>query len=260
MTPPLLAVIHLANHRLNLRSRVVGHGFVSADYIKMAEPTVTSSGKIIPAAVETPSEATPPPSTMPGGPIEAAAAKTEAAANEVNSAATVLANPGGMSGGGEVEVHVPGPKMPSGGDGPSFASNYTAAIETLDTLKNNAGGDSLVTAGPEQVNPASQGGGGELPAEAGDMGASPPLYAGGLRRPHSRFHSAELAKGVKMEMEHTKDPRIALEIAKDHLMELPDYYTRLEAMLKKAVAKHYKKKGGKTKRNGRGDKRTHRRV
>jgi len=229
----------------------------------MAEATVTSSGKIIPAAAETPSEATPPPSTMPGGPIEAAAAKTEAAANEVNAAATVLGNAGGMTGGGEVEVHVPGPRMPSGGDGPSFASNYTAAVETLDTLKNNAGGDSLVTAGPEQVNPAGQAGGGESPEEVKEDEKEeemPPLLAGGLRRPHARFHSAELAKGVKMEMEHTKDPRIALEIAKDHLMELPDYYTRLEAMLKKAVAKHHKKKGGKTKRNGRGDKRTHRRV
>jgi len=226
----------------------------------MPEPTVTSSGQIIPAQVENPSDATPPPSTMPGGPIEAAAAKTEAAANEVNAAATVLGNAGGMSGGGEVEVHVPGPKMPSGGDGPSFASNYTAAVQTLDTLQNNAGGDQLVTAGPQQVNPANQAGGGEMPPAEDDTTEAPPLYAGGLRRPHMRFHSAELAKGVKMEMEHTDNPRIALEIAKDHLMEIPDYYTRLEAMLKRAVAKHHKKKGGKTKRNGRGDKRTHRRV
>lgn len=31
--------------------------------------------------------------------------------------------------------------------------------------------------------------------------------------------------GAKIEMEHTKDRRIASEIAKDHLIEIPDYYT-----------------------------------
>lgn len=37
----------------------------------------------------------------------------------------------------------------------------------------------------------------------------------------------ELAKGVKVEMEHTKDKRTALKIAMDHLWENPDYYTKL---------------------------------
>jgi len=40
----------------------------------------------------------------------------------------------------------------------------------------------------------------------------------------------ELRIGLKIEMEHTDDPNQALEIALDHLAEIPDYYTRLVAM------------------------------
>lgn len=43
---------------------------------------------------------------------------------------------------------------------------------------------------------------------------------------------SELKKGIKVEMEHTNDPSIAREIAKDHLMEDPDYYDKLEKMEK----------------------------
>jgi hypothetical protein len=39
---------------------------------------------------------------------------------------------------------------------------------------------------------------------------------------------AQLEKGKKVEMEHTDDPKKAEEIAKDHLMEMPDYYDKLE--------------------------------
>lgn len=42
--------------------------------------------------------------------------------------------------------------------------------------------------------------------------------------------ASELAMGIKVELEHTKDRKIAKEIALDHLMELPDYYTRLKKM------------------------------
>lgn len=38
----------------------------------------------------------------------------------------------------------------------------------------------------------------------------------------------QLAKGVKIELEHTTDKKIAKEIALDHLNEYPDYYDRLE--------------------------------
>lgn len=42
----------------------------------------------------------------------------------------------------------------------------------------------------------------------------------------------ELAKGIKVELEHTSDLATAREIALDHLAEFPDYYTRLERVEK----------------------------
>jgi len=39
-------------------------------------------------------------------------------------------------------------------------------------------------------------------------------------------------KGIKVELEHTNDKKLAAEIAKDHLTEFPDYYTRLDKMEK----------------------------
>ena len=38
----------------------------------------------------------------------------------------------------------------------------------------------------------------------------------------------ELKMGIEVEYEHTDDKDIATEIAMDHLMELPDYYTKLK--------------------------------
>jgi hypothetical protein len=37
----------------------------------------------------------------------------------------------------------------------------------------------------------------------------------------------EVQRGILVELEHTPDPRVAYEIAVDHLFERPDYYTRL---------------------------------
>lgn len=48
-----------------------------------------------------------------------------------------------------------------------------------------------------------------------------------------QYDPQEVLKGIEVEMEHTKDPKIALEITMDHLEELPDYYTRLEKMEKR---------------------------
>jgi len=48
--------------------------------------------------------------------------------------------------------------------------------------------------------------------------------------PDEAFDPDQLAAGIKVEMEHTADPNIAKAIAKAHLCELPDYYTRLEVM------------------------------
>jgi len=52
--------------------------------------------------------------------------------------------------------------------------------------------------------------------------------------------SKQFEMGIKVEMEHTNDRERAEEIAKDHLWEIPDYYTRLDKMeseAKKEVAK-----------------------
>ncbi|RLI46503.1 hypothetical protein DRO61_09140, partial [Candidatus Bathyarchaeota archaeon] len=40
----------------------------------------------------------------------------------------------------------------------------------------------------------------------------------------------ELAMGIEIEFEHTKDKDLAKQIALDHLSEIPDYYTKLKAM------------------------------
>jgi len=44
----------------------------------------------------------------------------------------------------------------------------------------------------------------------------------------------QIAKGIKVEYEHTDDKEVAREIALDHLVEFPDYYDRLAAMEKEA--------------------------
>lgn len=41
------------------------------------------------------------------------------------------------------------------------------------------------------------------------------------------FDRATLLRGLKVELEHTDDPAIALEIALDHLSESPTYYDEL---------------------------------
>lgn len=58
------------------------------------------------------------------------------------------------------------------------------------------------------------------------------LIPGGLSsgKPDSHFDPDALAKGIKVELEHTSDKRIAKEIAKDHLSEDPKYYDKLAKM------------------------------
>lgn len=54
----------------------------------------------------------------------------------------------------------------------------------------------------------------------------------GDKRPDSDFDAEQLKSGIKVEMEHTKDPDIAKEIAKDHLSEDPNYYKKLKKIEK----------------------------
>ena len=44
------------------------------------------------------------------------------------------------------------------------------------------------------------------------------------------FDQEQLNKGIKVELEHTKDHGLAREIAMDHLTEDNDYYIKLEKM------------------------------
>jgi len=48
--------------------------------------------------------------------------------------------------------------------------------------------------------------------------------------PVEKFDANQIKMGIDVEKEHTDDPTIAVEIAKDHLAEIPDYYTRLKEM------------------------------
>jgi hypothetical protein len=61
-------------------------------------------------------------------------------------------------------------------------------------------------------------------------------------KPNKTFNKRQLRIGAKVELEHTKSKRIAKEIARDHLAEIPDYYTRLAKMERKAMGKQIKTK------------------
>ena len=49
-------------------------------------------------------------------------------------------------------------------------------------------------------------------------------------RPKGRVSLMQLEIGTEVELEHTKDRKVARCIALAHLQELPDYYTRLRKM------------------------------
>lgn len=50
--------------------------------------------------------------------------------------------------------------------------------------------------------------------------------------PDSKFDEKQLKIGIKHEMEHTKDADKAKQIAKDHLIEDPNYYTKIKKIEK----------------------------
>lgn len=62
---------------------------------------------------------------------------------------------------------------------------------------------------------------------------------GGKSEGHSvtEYELQELIWGIEVEFEHTSNALVALEIAMDHLQEMPDYYTRLREMERKAKIK-----------------------
>lgn len=62
------------------------------------------------------------------------------------------------------------------------------------------------------------------------------------------FNSTELAKGIKVEMEHTDDPKKAKEIAMDHLVEDPAYYSKLSQIEGDYIEKNKSKESKSKKR------------
>jgi hypothetical protein len=52
------------------------------------------------------------------------------------------------------------------------------------------------------------------------------------------YDLGQLKMGIEVEKEHTNNPKIAERITKDHLAEIPDYYTRLAIMEKEGKEAH----------------------
>ena len=68
----------------------------------------------------------------------------------------------------------------------------------------------------------------------------PTLSANEIAKKHGvslEYIAKQIAKGVKIEKEHTKSTKEANEIARDHLGERPDYYIKLNKMEKSKVVK-----------------------
>lgn len=55
--------------------------------------------------------------------------------------------------------------------------------------------------------------------------------------PDDKYDSKQLERGIEVEKEHIDNPVISKMIAKAHLAEIPDYYTRLDKMEKEAGIK-----------------------
>jgi len=53
--------------------------------------------------------------------------------------------------------------------------------------------------------------------------------------PDDHFDADQLSMGIEVELEHTDDRDLAKQIAKAHLLEIPDYYTRLKKMEDEAM-------------------------
>jgi hypothetical protein len=81
---------------------------------------------------------------------------------------------------------------------------------------------------------------GEKPKEEIPGGKAAGMSMEDIANKHGRdlgFMMEQLEKGSEVEMEHTNDHDKAIEIAKDHLVESPDYYIELEKMEKKLEEK-----------------------
>jgi len=56
------------------------------------------------------------------------------------------------------------------------------------------------------------------------------IHLKGSEIPDEKFDAEELKMGIEVEKEHVENAEVSKRIAKAHLVELPDYYTRLKKM------------------------------
>ena len=84
------------------------------------------------------------------------------------------------------------------------------------------------------------------------MSRRPVALRGGLAEGYnpSDFSDNQLWAGILVEMEHTRDPEVAMFIAMDHLTEHPRYYTHL-ARMERGLANTQRRKTRKSRRRGR---------
>lgn len=86
--------------------------------------------------------------------------------------------------------------------------------------------ETLLARGFAPAKVAAAPSGGESQKQAAD------IIAGGKadKKTSSDFSPKQMEMGKKVEKEHTNNPQVAAEVARDHLEEIPDYYTRLDKM------------------------------
>lgn len=107
--------------------------------------------------------------------------------------------------------------------------DFKMALDTVDKLKNNLNKILLDIIFPIDINLKMINILSDIPSVFSKTGN---FLIGGIgdNTPHKSVNQEQLKMGIKVEMEHTKDPIVAEEIAVDHLTEIPDYYTRLRKM------------------------------
>ena len=62
-------------------------------------------------------------------------------------------------------------------------------------------------------------------------------FSKAIDEPDDKYDADELKRGIEVEKEHTDNPDLAEMIAKDHLNEVPNYYTLLDKYVEKKNVK-----------------------
>jgi len=129
-------------------------------------------------------------------------------------------------------------RLEDGTEEEAWAYEWTCPSSPWETLKEIPGGDYLKYLEKKWASPSERRRVDDYEDDGGDEDyAENPILGMVGKHDHvsrKRFDQKELDMGVEIEKEHTDDLKVALEIAKDHLAEIPDYYTRLTAMEKAA--------------------------